>query len=205
MSEVVDLSYIHPALQQFAIPISRCRLLRGNPRKGHRLSLHMSLAQFGQRLPFTGRTADDGMIEITVGNNRTEVARDDLGWTHVAVIVDDADAEIKARAWAATENRTADLATYDDILLREFLGEIASEDAVLFDATSFTLADLDVPPLEPPPLPPPTPRPTLARADLVFATLDQRDEFAEFLEKLATERTEGSDAERLLGWIRERR
>jgi hypothetical protein len=166
----------------------------------------MSLGQFGQRLPFTGRTAEDGMIEITVGNNRTQVAREDLGWSHVAVIVDNEDAEIKARAWAATENRTSDLATNDEDLLREFIAEIAAESPILFDATSFTLADLGEPPsIDQPVIPPPIQRPPPLRVDIAFARPEQRDEFAAFLEKLASERSEESDAERLLGWIRERR
>jgi hypothetical protein len=66
-----------------------------------------------------------------------------IGWTHVAVVwvQDDPDA---ALGYAVADNRTADLAEWDDTLLAELVAEIRETDADL--AAAILLDELVAPP-----------------------------------------------------------
>ena len=95
-----------------------------------------SLARFGQRQPLVVNRAT-GTIEA--GNGRHQAA-ESLGWGWVAVLYVDDDPQA-ATGYAIADNRTAELAEWDDAVLVELLGELTDAgETDLLDA--LLLADL---------------------------------------------------------------
>lgn len=80
-------------------------------------AIQSSLEAFGQRKPIVCARANDGSLVVIAGNGTLAAARA-LGWTHldVAEVPSDWDAD-KARAYAIADNRTAELANWDDFAL----------------------------------------------------------------------------------------
>ena len=100
-------------------------------------AIRASLERFGQRQPLV--VSKDGVV--IAGNGRLEAARE-MGWTHIAVVrVEDTHAE--ASAYAIADNRTSDLAGWDDGVLAEILEELRDEDAELAAATGYSERDID--------------------------------------------------------------
>lgn len=100
-------------------------------------AISRSLTEFGQRRPVVIRA--DGTI--LAGNGLATAARE-LGWTEVAVtVVPDDWTEERARAYAIADNRTGDLAEWDEKMLLETL-EMLDGDALL-EASGFSIEDLD--------------------------------------------------------------
>lgn len=96
-----------------------------------------SLRLFGQRRPLVVH----GQVVIA-GNGTLEAAKS-LGWTHVAITRTPADWSVEqARAYALADNRTAELAAWDDRILADQLVEL--------DGVGFELGDLGFAPLKPP-------------------------------------------------------
>jgi len=83
-------------------------------------AIQASLSQFGQRRPLVV-TAD---MRVIAGNGTLEAARA-LGWVDIAVTVvpEDWTAD-QARAYALADNRTAELASWDEDVLFETLSEL---------------------------------------------------------------------------------
>lgn len=119
-----------------------------------------SLDAFGQRKPIVCARSNDGSLVVIAGNGTLEAARA-LGWTHldVAEVPADWDAD-KARAYAIADNRTAELASWDDFALANQLVDLEAvgwDMATLgFDPTDtteqITIEEEDVdlePPAEP--------------------------------------------------------
>lgn len=94
-----------------------------------------SLARFGQRRPLVvhGNT-------VIAGNGTLKAVRS-LGWTEVAItrVPDDWSAGV-ARAYAITDNRTAELAEWDGEVLLDTLQQLDPE---LLSATGFNENDID--------------------------------------------------------------
>lgn len=102
-----------------------------------------SLRQFGQRRPLVLY----GNVVIA-GNGTLEAARS-LGWTQIAVTrVPRSWSPDQARAYALADNRTAELAEWDDAVLADQLIEL---DAVGFDLSEFGFAALHPPTEDQPP------------------------------------------------------
>ncbi|HEY5540995.1 MAG TPA: site-specific DNA-methyltransferase, partial [Coriobacteriia bacterium] len=79
-----------------------------------------SLSQFGQRRPLVVT----GDMTVIAGNGTLEAARA-LGWTEIAVTVVPTDWTVdQARAYALADNRTAELAAWDEDVLLESLSEL---------------------------------------------------------------------------------
>lgn len=87
-----------------------------------------SLQRFGQRLPVVVR---QGQL---VGGNATTIAADELGWTHLDVVVSDDLSEEEARRLAVMLNRSAELAAWDRPVLVETLGSFPDLAGTGFDA-----------------------------------------------------------------------
>lgn len=101
-----------------------------------------SLRLFGQRRPLVVH----GQVVIA-GNGTLEAAKS-LGWTHVAITRTPADWSVEqARAYALADNRTAELADWDDRILADQLVEL---DAVGWDVASLGFEALN-PPTDPEP------------------------------------------------------
>lgn len=105
-------------------------------------AIKRSLDTFGQRKPIVVAKAQGGGLVVIAGNGTLEAAKA-LGWTEIAVahIPNDWDAD-KARAYAIADNRTAELANWNDVALASALVDL--------DAVGWDLADLGFEPVEPP-------------------------------------------------------
>lgn len=106
-------------LRFLAVPLASLNLDPANARlhgEKNLETLKASLAQFGQRKPVV--VQKDGMI-VRAGNGTVRAARA-LGWTEIAaVIVEDDNAT--ASQYAIADNRTAELAEWDDEALASLL------------------------------------------------------------------------------------
>jgi hypothetical protein len=120
------------SLKSLAVPIDQLRGLPNNPRKGDVSAVMASLSRFGQRKPIVARH-DDGTI--IAGNHTWQAARE-LGWKEIAVayVGDD---DVTAQAYALADNRTAELGSYDDDLLRELIESVESVDPELLRDTGW--------------------------------------------------------------------
>jgi len=109
-----------------AVPIDSLRALPDNPRRGDVDAVATSLSRFGQRKPIVVRK-DDGTI---IAGNHTWQAAKKLGWTEIAVayVGDD---DVTAQAYALADNRTAELGSYDDDLLRGLIEAVEIVDPEL--------------------------------------------------------------------------
>lgn len=92
-----------------------------------------SLEAFGQQKPIV--VDRDGII---VAGNGTVAAASSLGWTEIAVVRTGLDRD-EARAYAIADNRTAELATWDEERLALTLGEL---DVDLAGAVGFSEEEL---------------------------------------------------------------
>jgi len=94
-----------------------------NARKHGRRNLEAiqaSLSQFGQRRPLVVT----GEMTVVAGNGTLEAARA-LGWADIAVTVVPSEwSAEQARAYALADNRTAELASWDEDVLLESLSEL---------------------------------------------------------------------------------
>lgn len=95
-----------------------------------------SLSRFGQRKPIV---VADGIV--IAGNGTLEAAKS-LGWTHIET-VDASDLSVSdRRAYAIADNRTAELAEWDDAALAEQLNDLAA-DGVDLDSLAFDEREMD--------------------------------------------------------------
>ena len=112
-----------PALEVEVVPIDALTLDPRNARKHGRRNLaaiKASLEQFGQRRPLVVR-AD---LQVIAGNGTLEAIRD-LRWSEVAVTRVPGDwTDDQVRAYAIADNRTAELAEWDDVVLADMLAEL---------------------------------------------------------------------------------
>lgn len=101
-----------------------------------------SLATFGQRKPIVVARGNAGELVVIAGNGTLEAAKA-LGWKElqVAEVPEDWDAD-KARAFAIADNRTAELADWNDVALAEALVDL--------DASGWDIGVLGFEPLQPP-------------------------------------------------------
>lgn len=112
--------------------------LPGNPRRGDVDAVARSLRRFGQAKPIV---VSRETREVIAGNH-THAAALQLGWERIWVAWFDGTPE-EARAYAAADNRTHDLGSYDDAALAALLSSVAAVgDAELLAATSYDDADI---------------------------------------------------------------
>lgn len=124
-----DLSYIAEPLRPLALAMSDLVSDPANARRHperNLSSIEASLRTYGQRKPIVVRRG--GMV-VTAGNGTLEAARR-LGWTHLAAVVVDDD-PITATGYAISDNRTAELAEWDEEALGKLLTELRAEDVDL--------------------------------------------------------------------------
>jgi ParB-like chromosome segregation protein Spo0J len=135
---------IHADLTTLTTDIGQLTELPGNPRQGDVAAIARSLRVFGQRKPVTARkTGVDAngnpVGYVTAGNHTLLAARDELGWTHLAVVWVDED-ETTANAWALADNRLSEIGKTDQDLLVDMLNGISDPD--LLAATAYSQDDL---------------------------------------------------------------
>lgn len=118
--------------------VSELRTYHRNPRQGNTEVIKQSLTVNGMYRPvvvnagtFTGRPR-----EVLAGNHTLMAARD-LGWESVAAVTVDVDEDQCARIVAA-DNRSADLAAYDERLLLELLNDLPDLDGTGYEPGDLT-------------------------------------------------------------------
>lgn len=95
-----------------------------------------SLLRFGQQKPIV--VNGDGIV---VAGNGTLAAARDLGWTRIDVVQTDLK-NTEATAFAIADNRSSELAEWDDDALVQQLNALQLEDEALLDAAGFSDAEL---------------------------------------------------------------
>lgn len=124
---------IPDSLLELAVDVDRLVPYRTNPRRGDVGRIAESLEANGQYRPIVVRRSTN---EVLAGNHTLLAARE-LGWAKIAATFVDVDDDQAARI-VLVDNRTNDLAGYDDDLLLELLQSIPD-----LDGTGFTASELD--------------------------------------------------------------
>lgn len=120
----MSVERIHDQLRGLATPVERLEHDKRNARKHSPRNLSAiarSLDEHGQRKPLVAQRVGERLV-VRAGNGTLEAARS-LGWTHLAVVVVE-EGDKAATRYALADNRTAELAEWDDETLRELLGEV---------------------------------------------------------------------------------
>jgi DNA modification methylase len=146
-------------LETQLVPISRLRPYPGNPRRGDLAAIAESLRRHGQFRPIVARRSTG---EVLAGNHVLLAARK-LGLERLAVAFVDVDEE-QARRILLVDNRTSDLAGYDEAALAELLSGLPDLDGTGYDEAALSRLLEELRPVELPgaeeevPPPPETPR-----------------------------------------------
>jgi len=128
------MSKINPSLKSLTVAISTLTIDPANARKHPERNLEViksSLTDFGQRKPIIVRR--EGMV-VEAGNG-TLAAAMALGWTDIAAVIVDDDA-LTATRFSIVDNRSAELAEWDNDNLGTLLSALAANDINL-DAMGF--------------------------------------------------------------------
>lgn len=120
------------SLQGLAVPVADLVPFGKNPRKGCSAAIVESLETHGQYRPIVVRK---GTNEVLAGNH-TLAAAVELGWEQIAATFVECDDDEAARI-VLVDNRTNDLAEYDDHALVELLQSLPD-----FDGTGWNQDDL---------------------------------------------------------------
>ena len=119
------------------VEIKRLRPHPNNVRQGDIGAVSESLRVHGQYRPIVVQRSTGNIL----AGNHTWKAAKGLGWKNIDVVWVDVDDNEAVRILLA-DNRTADLATYDDAALTELLSKLMESDEQLF-GTGFDGDDLD--------------------------------------------------------------
>lgn len=112
---------IHPSLEALAVPIRGLVPDPMNARAHDRRNIEAikaSLTEFGQRKPIVVQT--EGSV-VRAGNATLQAAKE-LEWERIAAVFVD-ESQTKARKFALADNRTAELARWDDEMLSQLMDE----------------------------------------------------------------------------------
>ena len=126
---------IPETLSALAVPIDSLTPYQDNPRRGDLEAIKESLAANGQYRPIV---ANRRTGEVLAGNHTLRAA-EQLGWTRIAVTWVDVDDET-ARRIVLVDNRSNDLAGYDDALLASILEDLPDLEGTGYDQAA--LAEL---------------------------------------------------------------
>lgn len=158
---------IPDTLAHLAVDVADLMPYAGNARRGNLSALKESLRTNGQYRPIVVRS---GTNEVLAGNHTLAAAKS-LGWSQIAATFVDVDDE-QARRIVLVDNRTNDLAGYDDDALRELLRGLDSYEGTGFsDVDVNALLAVDDEPLqltEPDAVPPLAETPTICQPGDVF-------------------------------------
>ena len=130
-------SHIAEQLWPLAVPIDSVNPDPSNARQHDEKNLEAikaSLSRFGQRSPIIVQR--EGMT-VRAGNGRLLAARS-LGWKQIAAVVVD-ESSIDAVAFAIADNRTAELATWNNETLAQLLDTMPKD---VMPSTGFSEEDL---------------------------------------------------------------
>ena len=129
-----------------AVPIDTLHTHPQNVRQGDVGAISQSLEHHGQYRPIGYQKSS----RYIFAGNHTYMAAKALGWTHICAVALDYDDDETLRA-LINDNRSSDLASYDDAGLAELLTELAATDlglaGTLYDADDLErlISDLNEP------------------------------------------------------------
>lgn len=124
------------AFRRLLVPIDELKPNPRNARVGNVDAVAQSLERFGQLV--TVAVGADGILQA--GHTRLEAARQ-LGWTHLAAAPNELQGA-EAEAFAIADNRTSDLAGYDE---RKLLDQLrAHEEAGTLLGTGYVGRDVEL-------------------------------------------------------------
>jgi len=127
----VEFSWIAADLRPLAEPLDRLVPNEKNARRHNEstvAAIAASLRQFGQRKPIVVNRRG-GLIEA--GNAVYEAARS-IGWTHLAVVWVEDD-PTSAAGFALADNRTAELAAWNEAILAELIVDLERDCPALYE------------------------------------------------------------------------
>ena len=133
-------THIAESLRPLAVPVASLHEDPANARKHDARNLDAikaSLAKFGQRKPIV--VQKDGMV-VRAGNGTLAAAKA-LGWTEIAAVVVD-EGDVAATAFAIADNRTAELASWDEDVLGALLGQLHADETFDHLVTGFSDAEI---------------------------------------------------------------
>src|SRR5262245_39514747 len=136
-----NLLHIAEALRPLAIPIASINFDPDNARlhSDENIDAIMkSLKEFGQDQPLV--VQKQGMI-VRKGNGRLQAALK-LGWEWIAAFVVDEN-DVRAVARAIADNRTSELASWDEEKLAALLKSIKEAEDIDLEVTGFSQTDID--------------------------------------------------------------
>ena len=122
------------------ISVADLSLDPSNVRKHSRRNLDAikaSLRKFGQQKPIVVDAKG-----IVLAGNGTLTAAQELGWTEIQIVRTEL-AGVEATAFAIADNRTAELAEWEEDKLSQVLQSLKVEDADLLAATGYDAAEVD--------------------------------------------------------------
>jgi hypothetical protein len=122
------------------IKVAELSLDPSNVRKHSRRNLDAikaSLRKFGQQKPIVVDAKG-----IVLAGNGTLTAAQELGWTEIQIVRTEL-AGVEATAFAIADNRTAELAEWEEDKLSQVLQSLKVEDADLLAATGYDAAEVD--------------------------------------------------------------
>lgn len=128
---------IRPELSSLAVSISKIKPHPNNVRQGDIGAICQSLSEHGQYRPIVVQKKT-GFI---LAGNHTFQAAKSLGWKEIAATFVECDEEQALRI-LLVDNRTNDLATFDDHRLSELLTELVATEQGL-EGTGYDTDDLD--------------------------------------------------------------
>lgn len=128
----MGINNIHSTLDKLTVPVDGLKHYGKNPRRGDVDKIAESLRENGQYKAIVVRA---GSNEVLAGNHTLKAAKQ-LGWDKIAATFVDVDDDAAARI-VLVDNRTNDLATYDDAELTSLLQSLPT-----LDGTGFTPVDL---------------------------------------------------------------
>ena len=129
----MSLEHIIEPLRHLAVPVGDIAFDPVNTRHHDDANLDAitgSLRRFGQRKPIVVNKTT-GIVEA--GNGTLEAAKKRLGWTHLAVVYVEDD-PVTATAFSIADNRTAELATWNEDELAKLLASMPSTNDPELDA-----------------------------------------------------------------------
>jgi DNA modification methylase len=127
-------------MQLTTTKITELSLDPSNLRKHSRRNLDAikaSLRKFGQQKPIVVDAKG-----IVLAGNGTLTAAQELGWTEIQIVRTEL-AGVEATAFAIADNRTAELAEWEEDKLSQVLQSLKVEDADLLAATGYDAAEVD--------------------------------------------------------------
>lgn len=125
-------------IRSLAVPIAELSPYRSNPRQGDVGAIVSSLEANGQYRPIVVNRRTG---EVLAGNHTLAAARA-LGWSSIAATFVDVDDDEAARI-VLVDNRSNDLAAYDEPALVAMLATLADDDPDALFGTGFDGDDLD--------------------------------------------------------------